>query len=114
RVPAFILYCFVLLSRRPPRSPLFPYTTLFRSRSAALGLSQAWQQRGLWDAAARVVEGALERTPDAPDLLARRAQLKFLRGDYEADRKSTRLNSSHVKISYAVFCLKKKNTNKQD
>src|SRR5690606_18536742 len=84
RVPAFILYCFVLLSRRPPRSPLFPYTTLFRSRSAALGLSQAWQQRGLWDAAARVVEGALERTPDAPDLLARRAQLKFLRGDYEA------------------------------
>src|SRR5256885_2736971 len=66
--------------RRPPRSTLFPYTTLFRSVSPH----------------ARVPRG-----------LARRVE-SFL--DHHTDRKSTRLNSSHLVISYAVFCLKKKNT----
>src|SRR5437868_10754527 len=72
--------------RQPPRSTLFPYTTLFRSRGVEVG-----RQRG-----AQVVAGN-PRTA---------AQLDQLGG---LDRKSTRLNSSHVSISYAVFCLKKKN-----
>src|SRR5438552_5251421 len=68
--------------RPPPRSTLFPYTTLFRSLD--------WQQRINWD---RLRKYRLERA---------RARMKA------ADRKSTRLNSSHQIISYAVFCLKKK------
>src|SRR5256885_7501049 len=76
--------------RRPPRSTLFPYTTLFRS------LLQLGELRR------PVLLGELERLLAAQDLgdLA----LHFL----ELDRKSTRLNSSHLVISYAVFCLKKK------
>src|SRR3712207_8030232 len=79
--------------RRPPRSTLFPYTTLFRSVVA--------------EVAVRVV---LERNPPYPDHrqgprpLHRDAQRPRL-----VDRKSTRLNSSHANISYAVFCLKKNN-----
>src|SRR5207249_5824974 len=69
--------------RRPPRSTLFPYTTLFRSTSL-----DAWPGDS-----ARKIFG-----PNAPPAL---------------DRKSTRLNSSHVSISYAVFCLKKKKNNKR-
>src|SRR2546429_4835725 len=71
--------------RRPPRSTLFPYTTLFRSSSPLKLLT---------------VPGALR-------LLRAYGQLN----DGKIDRKSTRLNSSHGYISYAVFCLKKKNTN---
>src|SRR5690349_22985678 len=88
-----------LLIRRPPRSTLFPYTTLFRSgpeddgwhRAAAGEAPQAERcgNRRAADASSR------DRTLDCRDA----AQ----------DRKSTRLNSSHVEISYAVFCLKKKN-----
>src|SRR3712207_8549124 len=93
--------------RRPPRSTLFPYTTLFRSmqtgwpaRSAAL--SNDLQQRG--------DEQPHERPLDGPH-----AQLRGRYGRVDrpvgvaVDRKSTRLNSSHANISYAVFCLKKKN-----
>src|SRR6266496_5498286 len=69
-------YFFFLMIRRPPRSTLFPYTTLFRSR----------------------LRGAGPAGLDRPGPVHRRR-----------DRKSTRLNSSHVEISYAVFCLKKKN-----
>src|SRR2546430_3903348 len=72
--------------RRPPRSTLFPYTTLFRSQVA----------RGSAFAAS---------TREEVDL----AQLLVERVPREGDRKSTRLNSSHSQISYAVFCLKKKN-----
>src|SRR5439155_9957536 len=68
--------------RRPPRSTLFPYTTLFRS-----------------DAVRRRVEALVEALVASPSARARRPA---------PDRKSTRLNSSHVAISYAVFCLKKK------
>src|SRR3989442_10969963 len=70
--------------RRPPRSTLFPYTTLFRSHVVD----------------ARVIGTA---NPDAVNLGRRNHRL-----DRGKDRKSTRLNSSHVRISYAVFCLKKK------
>src|SRR2546421_2322892 len=82
--------------RRPPRSTLFPYTTLFRSRAGLL-------HRG---AAPRCRAGA-EGLRASPDREVRRAL--HHRG---ADRKSTRLNSSHDQISYAVFCLKKKKKKK--
>src|SRR5258705_6599638 len=83
--------------RRPPRSTLFPYTTLFRS--AADDFPMIW---------ARMEELRRERArPRAADDFAMiRARMEELRR--ERDRKSTRLNSSHLGISYAVFCLKKK------
>src|SRR2546426_7260187 len=83
--------------RRPPRSTLFPYTTLFRSahsRFLALRVGKRiLVERPEWTKAQR--DGSIEALR-----VARR----------EGDRKSTRLNSSHLVISYAVFCLKKKNT----
>src|SRR5438874_5570272 len=98
------------MTRRPHRSTLFPYTTLFRSTSSsssepdrdlpghghhAKGLESTAQDLLLADLAERDLVDAGELGPRA----RRRAEL---------DRKSTRLNSSHVEISYAVFCLKKK------
>src|SRR2546430_12422337 len=79
-VSPFFLFFFFLMIRRPPRSTLFPYTTLFRSAPCASchGLTK----------------------------LKRRARRNG--SNQTADRKSTRLNSSHSQISYAVFCLKKK------
>src|SRR5438477_11657114 len=71
---------FFLMIRRPPRSTLFPYTTLFRSVSSS----------------------PVEADP-------RRSGRHQARRPHDTDRKSTRLNSSHMSISYAVFCLKKKN-----
>src|SRR3712207_8978682 len=87
--------------RRPPRSTLFPYTTLFRSEAAAAAdLREADQQPvGLAD---RDQQGAAG--PSGPERRAAVRQEHLRR----ADRKSTRLNSSHANISYAVFCLKKK------
>src|SRR3712207_8845166 len=92
--------------RRPPRSTLFPYTTLFRSQS----LEQAVGMKGSYDAATKVFKVTVPRddvkiTIDGASLppfmgLTSWATIK--------DRKSTRLNSSHANISYAVFCLKKK------
>src|SRR3989442_14161537 len=79
-----IVLFFFLMIRRPPRSTLFPYTTLFRS---------------------------VQIEPDSPygvSLASATASASSRNGRTE-DRKSTRLNSSHVRISYAVFCLKKKN-----
>src|SRR3712207_8135218 len=97
--------------RRPPRSTLFPYTTLFRS--APLLEQVAHDDGVLGDG----VEGlrvpaeaaqVRQRAGDVGrvDVLGRRVE----RVDAPADRKSTRLNSSHANISYAVFCLKKKNS----
>src|SRR5438445_8255549 len=81
--------------RRPPRSTLFPYTTLFRSFSPVeyktFGMS---------------MEEARERYWESFDLI--------LKAWTQEDRKSTRLNSSHANISYAVFCLKKKKNKKKD
>src|SRR3712207_6930623 len=81
--------------RRPPRSTLFPYTTLFRSRLAERpGLDVLPQPDAL------AVRG------DVLDLVGDRAAVRL--AQVREDRKSTRLNSSHANISYAVFCLKKK------
>src|SRR3712207_8464164 len=92
--------------RRPPRSTLFPYTTLFRSDGEALGVLRTGAdgvQRPA-DHAGAVQEPGRQR----PLGLHRRALQRAVR-PRRADRKSTRLNSSHANISYAVFCLKKKN-----
>src|SRR2546430_13675146 len=83
--------------RRPPRSTLFPYTTLFRSDMRAR-LDQRVRRVGLGEGKARA--------DDRVDLLLRPQREQLERA--LADRKSTRLNSSHSQISYAVFCLKKK------
>src|SRR5215813_14446726 len=80
----FFLLFFFLVIRRPPRSTLFPYTTLFRSRGGSSGRPGPCPGR------------CRAGSPPSPG-----------RGP-PRDRKSTRLNSSHVRISYAVFCLKKK------
>src|SRR2546427_6816309 len=83
--------------RRPPRSTLFPYTTLFRSRIFF----------GLDDATFIDTDATLLFDPEADDV---RAVIEFANTQLleMRDRKSTRLNSSHSQISYAVFCLKKK------
>src|SRR5947209_16946555 len=83
---------FLLLLRRPPGSTLFPYTTLFRSRGVRTGDRPAGRQR------------------HRPDQDAGRGGADRALSHGRRDRKSTRLNSSHANISYAVFCLKKKIT----
>src|SRR2546426_3063406 len=88
--------------RRPPRSTLFPYTTLFRSIGPAL-LAKAALTAGNDH---RVQ--ALEATTATLEL-SEHEGVGDVKGDRREDRKSTRLNSSHLVISYAVFCLKKKN-----
>src|SRR5690606_41763970 len=85
-VDRFLLFFFLMI-RRPPRSTLFPYTTLLRS--GVIQLVRQWYRRPARVAADRHVRPRAGRAA-------------------AEDRKSTRLNSSHVKISYAVFCLKKK------
>src|SRR5256885_11605433 len=100
--------------RRPPRSTLFPYTTLFRSVVTQLGgdtqhARLAAQVEQLED----VVDAELaKRSLDRHGLgrVRREDVLQVERGARVQDRKSTRLNSSHLVISYAVFCLKKQNT----
>src|SRR5690349_23900118 len=90
--------------RRPPSSTLFPYTTLFRSRDHA--------EPAQGHATSPVITGEPQMTvEDAAELMVSHGvrRLPVLDGDrLIGDRKSTRLNSSHVEISYAVFCLKKK------
>src|SRR5947199_10805288 len=95
-----LLFFFFLMIRRPPRSTLFPYTTLFRSRSPPGG--QGGGHPALRESAGNAV-----------------MTLRGIRTEHgleggELDRKSTRLNSSHLGISYAVFCLKKKKKKKKD
>src|SRR5256885_12782757 len=95
--------------RRPPRSTLFPYTTLFRSRRAVVRDQQTALviDRGTHRSAHRVEAPLLEPRPGrVPQRIRYRLVVD---GFKEPDRKSTRLNSSHLVISYAVFCLKKKN-----
>src|SRR3712207_8641595 len=90
--------------RRPPRSTLFPYTTLFRSAARVVG--QAAVEEGVQHGRGHGVQrqGVAVRGGLGDGLGADRAA-------GAGDRKSTRLNSSHANISYAVFCLKKKTTN---
>src|SRR5690348_18387930 len=93
------LSLFFLLIRRPPRSTLFPYTTLFRSRLGPRGGRRP----------AHLDQGRLGAYLFAhPELLHRPKSLRHRGRPARPDRKSTRLNSSHPSISYAVFCLKKK------
>src|SRR5438034_4251583 len=90
RILLLVLIFFFILLRPPPRSTLFPYTTLFRSRFLErVGLEVLRVSR----------EHVKMQTPGRPT---------FERCEPTQDRKSTRLNSSHTVISYAVFCLKKK------
>src|SRR3712207_7080993 len=88
--------------RRPPRSTLFPYTTLFRSDGRVRG-GDAVAARPLDGAGRDQLPPPLPRVRAAPG-----ARRRPRRGVQAVDRKSTRLNSSHANISYAVFCLKKK------
>src|SRR3712207_6974261 len=93
--------------RRPPRSTLFPYTTLFRSQILAAGQQQPVER------VERLVDGVAERRHDQRPAARMRDGIDVRRRDQRSredpeDRKSTRLNSSHANISYAVFCLKKK------
>src|SRR3712207_7167441 len=82
---------FFLMIRRPPRSTLFPYTTLFRSLDTGVEIVEPIMGVRFWD--------------PAVDIEPEDVTIGFEQG---RDRKSTRLNSSHANISYAVFCLKKK------
>src|SRR3712207_8871098 len=93
--------------RRPPRSTLFPYTTLFRSEWAAENLRVG----GLLIGDNTFAFGMIgdESFDEAEDEAAVMALRRFNDLAANGDRKSTRLNSSHANISYAVFCLKKKN-----
>src|SRR2546422_6692334 len=91
--------------RRPPRSTLFPYTTLFRSGA---GQPEGGVLREHGDQLAALGRAALVHEAE-PEVLDRGIEGEAEEEDLQ-DRKSTRLNSSHGYISYAVFCLKKKNT----
>src|SRR5688572_32545821 len=100
--------------RRPPRSTLFPYTTLFRSSS---GAALAWLDRTYKEAECGFL---MFRLPSALTIIRRLVKtyqdgsifaLEQTHDSFVIDRKSTRLNSSHSQISYAVFCLKKKKKN---
>src|SRR5690606_41624374 len=97
--------CSFLLIRRPPRSTLFPYTTLFRSILRERGFLKVRVERGL----ELLDAGASQAFAVANHQVAHvYIQDPSVQRVVHTDRKSTRLNSSHVKISYAVFCLKKK------
>src|SRR5256885_12080080 len=105
--------------RRPPRSTLFPYTTLFRS-SLAFDTIYAEGQRRYVESLSAYARQFLERMekPDVEEIsgiapavaIRQKNSTRNPRSNVATDRKSTRLNSSHLVISYAVFCLKKKKT----
>src|SRR2546427_1243552 len=98
------MFFFFLMIRRPPRSTLFPYTTLFRSlMEAVAGAVQADERIAVALESPRVSKAVKAA-------LLERALEEVAPPEFVRDRKSTRLNSSHSQISYAVFCLKKKKT----
>src|SRR3712207_7979214 len=104
---------FFLMIRRPPRSTLFPYTTLFRSCSTYLGGGEGnpdWCGRDRPRRCPTPVTNTLASDDESGMNLAE----KLLGELRRKDRKSTRLNSSHANISYAVFCLKKKKIIQRD
>src|SRR2546428_909793 len=95
--------------RRPPRSTLFPYTTLFRSNNKAFLTSQISCTNNAYS----IMVSAKRDLPDMGKVIDHALNPKGPAGRLGfRDRKSTRLNSSHDQISYAVFCLKKKKKNK--
>src|SRR3712207_7666934 len=97
---------FFLMIRRPPRSTLFPYTTLFRS-------SRMLQAADILAFTYRRSQTVVEKDPRAQAVMDR-IWGKLVDSGKIQDRKSTRLNSSHANISYAVFCLKKKTLKLRD
>src|SRR5256885_6457900 len=102
--------------RRPPRSTLFPYTTLFRSQFVGIGSDIPWT--GYDENSSFEIPGVPADPNHSPEARYHYASPDYFRAlgiPLLRDRKSTRLNSSHLVISYAVFCLKKKkNTNLRD
>src|SRR3712207_8501276 len=94
--------------RRPPRSTLFPYTTLFRSHGLEADELQRDVRHGRDEPGDGHEEGEQRAAVAAADEVGGRHVAVHPRHRPQADRKSTRLNSSHANISYAVFCLKKK------
>src|SRR3712207_8907825 len=98
------MWFFFLMIRRPPRSTLFPYTTLFRSDGGGLGLEAAGRPVEAVVRAGPALRQRSEHSGGQPGEGTRGGPA----GIEVVDRKSTRLNSSHANISYAVFCLKKK------
>src|SRR5690606_40786129 len=107
-------FLFFLMPRRPPRSPLFPYTTLFRSvflpRPAIAASSHPSSQALPLRPHVAATFSPTSRWPRRAPAAASATTEPYASSAADAaarDRKSTRLNSSHVKISYAVFCLKK-------
>src|SRR2546427_6941621 len=95
---SYFFFFFFLMIRRPPRSTLFPYTTLFRSRVVAATTGPDGWDAICWSQFAGVACWTCSHNSGKPT---------------GKDRKSTRLNSSHSQISYAVFCLKKKKKTKE-
>src|SRR5690242_20913058 len=96
-----MLIILIFMLRRPPRSTLFPYTTLFRSNRCLVD--------GERDARKRRADGEVELVAGKLEVAVDRDEVDLVGAlDRIRDRKSTRLNSSHMSISYAVFCLKKK------
>src|SRR2546429_1298113 len=98
------IFFFFLMIRRPPRSTLFPYTTLFRSISTTMGFVSLLRQLMKHPEIGKLV---VPIVPDEGRTFGMESIIQEV-GIYARDRKSTRLNSSHGYISYAVFCLKKK------
>src|SRR2546430_6283334 len=92
--------------RRPPRSTLFPYTTLFRSQDLQ---AYWWSEDEVNDRLREIMDRSYEQV----SALAVEERVSLRTAAQMIDRKSTRLNSSHSQISYAVFCLKKKKKYKQ-
>src|SRR5690606_42158529 len=111
-LPLSLLCPFCSLSLYPLRSPLFPYTTLFRSFACAVtaGGSAAYSAFFALNMHLHLFVLRPDARPRLSPLFPAERNRTFGSGD--RDRKSTRLNSSHVKITYAVFCLKKKNHHK--
>src|SRR5438309_8073784 len=100
--------------RRPPRSTLFPYTTLFRSGHRAWWVRRSFATQNIGFLERTEADAAHHGQPRGRKRAARRRPLNGLGPTKREDRKSTRLNSSHSSISYAVFCLKKKTEIKGD
>src|SRR5204863_8604022 len=106
-------YVFLLVIRQPPRSTLFPYTTLFRSRTPGAARGGAPRRTSVFHLRRAVDDAGVPSSHAAVSLRHDRggnvrSARRGKEGTPASDRKSTRLNSSHVEISYAVFCLKKK------
>src|SRR5258707_10621183 len=106
-----LLFFFFLMIRRPPRSTLFPYTTLFRSRRASDGRRPAAPRSHLPSFPAFSARRRCPSPRADPSRASWASRSRQVGPRRRTDRKSTRLNSSHANISYAVFCLKKKKKN---